>query len=404
MVWRCAGDRNDPAAHVGGRRIHVLSGVLDGTGSQPDERPRLYRAWRWSTTPADVRAVGMAGASVAVADYAGAAFLNPAGIGTLEKSEASVSLLAAQAGNIGSDVLGSWTGVSSATGAARLSKRTAIAGYYLRPRAGRVDLSPAVRLPNGSTNAGYLDSTLTDVGGAIARRIGARLSVGLRLTATHLELEALQSRSTSAGVVDLETGSGAGDTRITASLGLLYEAGEAGRLRMGVVVQQGASYKVERTARRPALGGIDQGSLYEVRAPGLVAIGAALRVNRYVLVSGQVDYVRYSEIEAFVRPGGAASGEYAIQNALEPRVGAEVSLPFGGASLQLRSGAHVQAPGSFIYRGPDMTEAAAFGGTARRVIGAAGASLVLGGGFAFEVAGTTGGDRSELAAGARFRF
>jgi hypothetical protein len=135
-----------------------------------------------------------------------------------------------------------------------------------------------------------------------------------------------------------------------------------------------------------------------------MTIGAAFRINRYVQLSSQLDYVRYSEIEAFVRPGGATSGRYAMSNGLEPRFGVEASLPLGRASLQLRTGAYGQAPGSFVYSGPDANEAAAFRGSNRRVLGAAGASLVLAGGLTMDVGGTIGGDRSELAAAARFRF
>jgi hypothetical protein len=178
-------------------------------------------------------------------------------------------------------------------------------------------------LPDGSSDSGHLDATVTDVGGALARRFGGRLSVGVSVTATHLELEGLQRHSSAGDRLELETGSAAGDTRVTASLGLLYEAGRS--VRLGLVVNSGASYTVERTASRPSLGGIDQGSLYELRAPGLVAVGAAFRLNRHVQVSSQLDYVRYSEIKAFVRPGGVTTGHYALSDGLEPRFGGELS-------------------------------------------------------------------------------
>ena len=363
----------------------------------------FYRSWRWSTTPGSARAVGLAGAYVAMADDGGGAFLNPAGIVTLDKSEVSLNLLAAQSGTVGVDAFGPWTGLAAAGGSARVSKKTAIAGYFVRPRAGRIDLSTAVRLPDGSTDAGYLNSILTDVGAAVARRVGERLSIGVRVTATHLELEALHRRSAGERI-ELETGSASGDTRVTASLGLLYEAGTAGRLRLGAVVQPGASYTVERTASRPSQGGIDQGSLYELRAPGIVTVGAAFRVSRRLQLSSQVDYVRYSEIEAFVRPGGAPAGGYTIPDGVEPRFGIEASFALGRASVQLRGGVHLQAPGSFLYSGPDPNEAAIFRGSTRRVVGAVGASLLSAGGFAVDIAGATGGDRSEVVAGARFRF
>jgi hypothetical protein len=377
-----------------------LSSGRSGYGQTNDH---FYRSWRWSTTPASTRAVGLAGAYAALADDSGTAFLNPAGIASLAKSEFSVSLLAGQPGTVGLDRLAAWTGLAAGSGAVRLSKKTALACYFVRPRAGRMELSPA-RLPDGSADAGYLDATITDVGVVVARRVAERLSIGVRVTATHLKLQGLQTHIDARDHLDLETGSAAGDTRVTASLGLLYEAGSTGRFRLGLVVQPGASYTVERTASRPSLGGIDQGSLYELRAPGLVAVGAVVRINRHAQVSSQLDYVRYSEIHAFVRPGGATTGGYAISDAVEPRFGGELAYLLGDVSLQFRAGAYLQAPGSFAYHGPDVNEAAVFRGSKRRVISGAGVSLTVRGGLTVDVGGAFGGDRSEVAAGARFRF
>jgi hypothetical protein len=47
---------------------------------------------------------------------------------------------------------------------------------------------------------------------------------------------------------------------------------------------------------------------------------------------------------------------------------------------------------------------AVFRGSRRRVVSGAGVSLSVRGGLTVDVGGTLGGDRSELAAGARFRF
>jgi hypothetical protein len=110
----------------------------------------FYRSWRWSITPATARAVGLAGAYAALADDSGTAFLNPAGIASLPKSEFSVSLLANQPGTVGLDRLGAWTGLAAGSGAVRLSKKTALA---LRPATCR-RIGSAARLPDGSADAG----------------------------------------------------------------------------------------------------------------------------------------------------------------------------------------------------------------------------------------------------------
>ena len=101
-----------------------LSSGRSGYGQTNDH---FYRSWRWSTTPANTRAVGLAGAYAALADDSGTAFLNPAGIASLAKSEFSVSLLANQPGTVGLDRLGAWTGLAAGSGAVRLSKKTALA-------------------------------------------------------------------------------------------------------------------------------------------------------------------------------------------------------------------------------------------------------------------------------------
>src|SRR5436309_12534014 len=87
-----------------------LSSGRSGYGQTNDH---FYRSWRWSTTPATTRAVGLAGAYAAVADDSGTAFLNPAGIATLVKSKFSVSLLAGQRGTVGLDRLGAWKGLAA---------------------------------------------------------------------------------------------------------------------------------------------------------------------------------------------------------------------------------------------------------------------------------------------------
>src|SRR5207247_6384473 len=126
-------------------------------------------------------------------------------IATLARSELAVSLLAAQPGTVGLDRVGATTELAESSGALRLSKRTALACYFVRPRTGRIELSPS-RLPDGSEDAGYLDATVTDVGAVVARRVAERLSVGVRLTATHLKLQGLHRHTDARDRLDSETG------------------------------------------------------------------------------------------------------------------------------------------------------------------------------------------------------
>src|SRR5437867_11455448 len=91
-----------------------LSSGRSGYGQTNDH---FYRSWRWSTTPATTRAVGLAGAYAALADDSGTAFLNPAGVATLGKSGFSVALLAGQPGIVGLARLCAWRGLVGGCGA-----------------------------------------------------------------------------------------------------------------------------------------------------------------------------------------------------------------------------------------------------------------------------------------------
>jgi len=84
--------------------------------------------------------------------------------------------------------------------------------------------------------------------------------------------------------------------------GRLFLVTVAGRI--GLTGQPGAAYRVSRTANRAGQPQ-DVGSEYELRQPGLLAVGVAYEVSPKVLIVAQVDYLRSSEIpkELVVRTG-----------------------------------------------------------------------------------------------------
>jgi long-subunit fatty acid transport protein len=345
----------------------------------------------------------LAGAFVGLADDSSTAFLNPAGLVTLPKTELGGAVLSGQSGTVGgADRLNSRTGLGYVAGAGRFGERFAVGGYLVQPRAGRTDLA-AVLLPDGSTDAGYLDATIIEGGVGIAYKVSDRVNVGARITGTHLKLEGLYSRTSAAQVVDLQSGTAAGHTRLTASMGVLYQSGIERKFRVGLIASPGASYTAERTATGSA-GVVDLGSQYEIRQPALFAGGASYQVTPEILLTSQLDYVRYSEIKAFVRPGAVQEDAYGADDAVEPRFGIELSRHFGNVSLQLRGGIHSQGGGALTYAGADPVERATFPGCPRQLLGAIGASLATPAGLRVDVAATFGGDRTELLAGARIRF
>jgi hypothetical protein len=363
----------------------------------------LYRAWRWTPLSGSPRAAGLGGAFVALADDSSSVQLNPAGMTTLPKTEFAIALTHRGAATVGlNDRWNPYSGLGSAGGSGHLGPRFAIGAYATQRQHIAIELADST-LPDQSRYSGSLETTVTEGGGAIAYAVSPHLSVGARLTATHLKLEGSYRRSGSVDLPDLESGSAAGDTRVTTSFGITYSPFQ-NRLRVGLAAYTGASYAVQRVANDLRIGAIDPGSEYELRQPTSFAGGVALQISTKLVAVAQVDFVRYSEARPFRRPGTVSDGNYELGDGVEPRVGIEFSQPFGVWSLQLRGGFHSQAPASASYSGPNATEALAFPGSGRRTRLAMGASAVSRSGLRADVAITWRGEAADLVVGAGVRF
>ena len=289
-------------------------------------------------------------------------------------------------------------------GAGLLTEKWAIGAYVNEPRKIRSDLSPMI-LPDGSQEVGYIEATVKDVGAAVGWRPADRVRVGMRLNVSHLRLLGQYSAYGGMGDENLRVGMAAGTSRVTGNLGVLIQPVD--RVRLGLVIQSGASWAVERTAINPRLGVVlDGGTEFVVRAPAVVSGGVSVRLSDHVLVAGQLDYVRYGEIQSVlaVRQGTAVRGDYHLDNAFEPRAGLELSWPVRSFSLQLRGGLYGQAPGALKYQGSAATEAAVFLGSDRRLLTSAGASVVSRSGFRADIGASLGGDRHVVAVGMAVRF
>jgi len=301
------------------------------------------------------------------------------------------------------DELGSSTGTGFLGGAAMLGPKFDVGGYLRQLRGGQLGLSEFA--VGDSSYGGWLDAQIVEDGLTGAYRVGRRLSVGLRVSGSHLKLEGYLKRWGGSGTT-LESGAAAGETRMTAAAGVLYEAG--GGVVLGATVEPGASWTATRTANDPARGiPLDSGSEYELRQPSRVSSAVAWTVEPRLLVTGQVDYVRYSEIAAalVVRPAadpGPATA-YELSDAVEARFGAEVSLPAGRVSVQLRAGFASEGAGGLKYGGSNAGEAAVWSGGERRNLITGGGSVVMRS-WRLEAAAMLGGEQQVLSAGVRLRF
>jgi hypothetical protein len=243
---------------------------------------------------------------------------------------------------------------------------------------------------------------VTDAGGGAAMRFGERMHLGVQVVGTHLELEGAGSRFVDGHEV-LRMGTSSGSTRFVAIVGGLLELNRS--LAIGASVMSGTKFTADRTALNPSLPlTLDAGSDYDVVRPLRASGGFSWSVSPRLRLVGQVDYVAYGSIrDGVTLTDGGGPSALELDNALEPRGGLELSIPFRNTgSLQLRAGAHSRAPGSLVFKGADATTAATFPGGERELEPAAGATLIVSS-FAFHAA-YTGGQTPLFAFGGTLKF
>jgi hypothetical protein len=358
-----------------------------------------WRSWEWAEDIDGPRAAGMGGAFVGVADDSESVFLNPAGMALLDTSlEIRAGIQSRGAGTLpNGDSSASRFGFGFIGGCGKLTKTVAIGGYLREPHDQRIRL---LQSASGGLDTGYLDTTITDVGVAGAWHVLPRLYVGGRINVTHLRLQGLLTRS--AGVASYTSGTASAEDRIAGDAGALLQISE--KVALGASFTQGAVWDASRTANGAL--GEEQPVNYQVSSPSRFAVGLSGRPNERFLLSAQVDYLllgRLHDTFRVVRAPVEAS-EYQLDNGVEFRAGAEVSLPVKGISVQVRGGIYSQAPGAFLFTGTTpASERDLFVGVTRRTLGTAGASIVTRT-LRLDVSGAFGGQRTVIAAGAALRF
>jgi hypothetical protein len=315
----------------------TLMGVVVASPLDAQTVDVFYRSWRWLKEPSAARSAGLAGSATALADDAGSAEANPASLTSLSKSEVRATLLSRGSGQTAAgDALGARTGIGFLGFAGRLSPRWAVGAYVVEPQSARLESGSTP--PAGATETGTLDGTLREVGVSLAWRAHRTLHLGVRLSANSLSLDGSYRVAGPQGGPIVEVETRGESTRTAVSWGVLYQAGP--RVRLGLAHLGGARWPTPRTTRvGSVLGQASTPGDYEVRQPTVTSGGVSYEVSPRVLVTSQLDHVRYGEIQTpFASlPDATAATRYALY-AWEPRVGLEVSLPFRSLSLQLRGG------------------------------------------------------------------
>jgi long-subunit fatty acid transport protein len=331
---------------------------------------------------------------------------NPAGLSNLEpdKFEVTGNMLRRGSGTLGpGDTVLKDTGIGLLSASRRFGRNWAFGLHFGEPRDMRFELAP-YRLSDGSHDRGHVDASIKTFGIAAAYRPSSRLHLGTGVQANRLYLDGLDD-TVFRRADTIQTTTYAEDTSLSASVGALYLV--TNDLRVGATYRKGAEWDADRFAFISAAGIVlDPGSKYEVRAPDVFSAGVSFRPMERLLLSGQLDYVLYSQIrgDMDVRQGTFDAAEYELDNGFETRVGAEWSQGIKGVVLLLRGGIHSQAPGSLAYVGRDPIERGTFVGTSRRLLGSAGFSLVAPNSLAVDVGTVFGGDRTVISVGGRVRF
>lgn len=389
-------------------RAHAVLAVavvlLWSSGSLAQTNDHVFRSWRSSDETQAPRALGLAGALVAVDDTA-AVRANPAAPSDLAKTEV---VAAAQWQRAGVSALGDpllaraslgFAGVTTQVGA-----RGRLVAYAAETQGTRFRLQPTA-LPDGLTDTGSLEASVSELGLSASLRLPGGLSVGGRVAAARLSLDGSYSRDPAAGPTDLRVESRGSSTRPATSWGASWKP--ASWIRVGVSSRNGVGWRLERKATSPVMGTVlDPGSPYEVRRPAVLSLGFALQPSLKLLVAAQGDYVRYDEVQSalVIGQGAHSRSAYEHKDGWEGRLGAELSLPRRQASLQLRAGVHWRAPGGPRFTGLDETERATFPGSSRSLRGTTGLSIVTPRWLRLDVAASFAGEQTQVMAGLAARF
>lgn len=383
----------------------VVAGVCAAERAQAQTNDHLFRSWRFALESGSARAAGWGGLTVAVPDDGAGALSNPAVLTTLTRIEvfATGARFGSGSAPVG-DSLATATTFGTSGAAGRLSGRWAVALLAQQPRRVRIDVLP-IRLADGSADLGSLSVLTTDLAVALSFRATERLHVGASLVRTELRVEGQSRHDLADGTTDLRVHSDSRAGQLGGGFGVFYALGRG--LSLGFATQAGTRHALERSADSPLLGVVfDPGSAYELVRPASLAGGVQWRLSPRLALGAQLDLVRYSEVAAalVIAQGARSRDEYRLGDALEPHLGAELSFPLRGLSVQVRAGLHAQAEGQLRFVGDDLAEGSAFVGGRNRVSGAVGASLAFAAGFRLDTGARFGGERPAVLFSVTGRF
>jgi hypothetical protein len=366
----------------------------------------VFRTFDWTQDVGAPRAAGLAGAFVGLADDSSAIEFNPAGLGTLSKTEVSAALLDRASGTLTfGDALASRFGIGFLSAAGPIAHTHLAVGVYVsEPLDERITLVPASIA--GIRDAGSLETTVTDAGAAVAWTPSKDVHFGLRVNLSHLHLMGALVHPVEGSRDVLQVGlSPTGATKLTGALGLLVKVSP--EVSVGAAYEQGVRWDADRTAVSAHFGA--QPSVpFQFSSPSRFSGGFAYRVTHEVTIVGEADYVLLSRLHdtlvVVILPVNAA--DYHLDSGVAARGGVEWAVPTRHYSLRFRAGIDSQPRGAFQYEAPNPpSESVIFPGADRKTEGTLGASIGdKPSRYRFDVAAAFGGLRTAVSAGVTARF
>jgi hypothetical protein len=362
----------------------------------------IFRSFDWNEDVGAPRAAGMGGAFVGLADDLTAVELNPAGLGTLHKTEISAALLDRSSGTL---ALGDMTASGAAVGFVGVAgpiagSRFAVGAYVSQPVAENITLNPITI--SGIRDTGSLDTSVTDYGAAGSWSPTDKVHVGLRLNVSHLSLSSSLVHPVAGSRDFLDVGMVSSSNALAGSVGLLVRANS--ELTLGAIYEQGSTWTVDRSAISRDAGPLPSGS-FDFSSPSRLTGGFGYKVTPDILVVGDAGEVFLAHtISVEVLPVTAAS--YHLDSGFEARGGVEVSIPRRSYLVQLRGGVLTEPPGAFRFESPNPpSESVFFAGAGRETQATLGASIAdRPERLRLDLAAALGGIRSVLLVGLKTRF
>lgn len=323
----------------------AFSAVPLAAAAQTDDP--VFGGWRANPLTVGSRAAGMGGAFVAIADDARAAVVNPAGLTQIPLTELSIA-----SGR-------PWAAAAAGPRRFRLAAYLTTAEQDQLPpeETARIALQPAIR----------------EIGLAAGFQPLRRVRVGVAVAQRRLRIEE-EGRGPANGSQPIDPLVGGEDSRLRTTVGAMLDllpatVVGASPLKLAVAFQPGVTFEVPRAGADPVA----------IRRPSLSSIGLSWRVSNAWSFTSQADVIRYHEVvDALVDNVGATAGrDFALANAVEPRLGAEYATPLrcGCGTVKLRAGLHYESPGTLRYEGSEPALRDAFRRRSWRTTVTLGASL-----------------------------